>query len=452
MFYISGKNGQPAAKPLIKSGFTRRSNTMEQLKTIGSCQDNAGRQHGSGREKRLQDDLESRQLKERMEKISHKIMVLSGKGGVGKSTVAVNLALALALEGKRVGILDLDFHGPSIPKLLHLEGAPLKMADNQIIPVEFAHGIQVMSMGFLLPNENAAVIWRGPIKMGAIKQLLSEVCWGELDYLIIDFPPGTGDEALSAAQLLPESDGAVIVTTPQDLSLTDVRKSIDFCRQVKVPIIGVIENMSGLACPHCRTLIDVFKQGGGEIMAKELNVPFLCRIPLEPLIVKASDQGTPFIHYHGETEAAKAFSIAVTPLLNLKNNNEDKNMKTKPATTGNASAKSVKIAVPIENGRLCNHFGHCENFALMDVDRDKKIILRREDIPAPPHEPGLLPRWLQERGVNTIIAGGMGSRALGLFAERGIQVIVGAAPGEPEAIVRSHLDGVLVTGQNVCDH
>ncbi|MFH1079178.1 MAG: iron-sulfur cluster carrier protein MrpORP [Pseudomonadota bacterium] len=425
---------------------------MEQLKTIGGCQNNTVQPQGAGREKRLQDYLESQQLKERMDKISHKVMILSGKGGVGKSTVAVNLALALALEGKRVGILDLDFHGPSIPKLLRLEGHPLKMADNQIIPLEFAYGIQVMSMGFLLPNENAAVIWRGPLKMGAIKQLLSEVRWGELDYLIIDFPPGTGDEALSAAQLLPESDGAVIVTTPQDLSLTDVRKSIDFCRQVKVPIIGVIENMSGLVCPHCQTLIDVFKRGGGEMMAKELNVPFLCRIPLEPLIVEASDQGAPFIYNFGETEAAKAFAKAVEPLLDLKDNHKEKDMKATPETLRGATENAVKIAVPIENGQLCNHFGHCETFAFMDVDINKKIIVRREDIPAPPHEPGLLPIWLQEKGVNTIIAGGMGSRALGLFAERGIQVIVGASQADPETIVRNYLADVLVTGQNVCDH
>lgn len=425
---------------------------MEHLKTIGSCKINAGQEHGAGREKLLQEYAESQQLKERMDKISHKIMILSGKGGVGKSTVAVNLALALALEGKRVGILDLDFHGPSIPKLLRLEGRPVKMADNQIIPVEFAYGIQVMSMGFLLPNENSAVIWRGPLKMGAIKQLLSEVRWGELDYLIIDFPPGTGDEALSAAQHLPESDGAIIVTTPQDLSLTDVRKSIDFCRQVKVPIIGVIENMSGLVCPHCQTVIDVFKRGGGEVMAKEMNVPFLCRIPLEPLIVEASDQGTPFIYHHGKTEAAKSFAKAVEPLLHLKDNHKDKDMKATPAMTSKETAKAVKIAVPIENGRLCNHFGHCETFALLDADIEKKTIIRREDIPAPPHEPGLLPSWLQERGVNMIIAGGMGSRALGLFAERGIHVIVGAAPGDPETIARNYLDDILVTGQNVCDH
>jgi len=425
---------------------------MKHLKTIDSCPSQSTSGQENGQEKRLPEYTESQRLRASMDRIDHKIMVLSGKGGVGKSTVAVNVAVALGMEGLKVGILDLDFHGPSIPKLLHLEGQPLRTADNRILPVEFAYGIQVMSMGFMLPNENAAVIWRGPLKMSAIKQLLSEVCWGDLDYLIIDFPPGTGDEALSAAQLLPESDGAIIVTTPQDLSLTDVRKSIDFCRQVKVPIIGIIENMSGLVCPHCQTVIDVFKRGGGEIMAKELNVPFLCRIPLDPLIVNASDQGKPFIYHCGETEAAKAFTKVVEPLLNLKDKYEDKNMNENPEIIGNASATAVKIAVPIENGQLCNHFGHCENFAIVDVDLTKKAIGKREDIPAPPHEPGLLPGWLQERGVNTIIAGGMGSRALGLFEEKGIQVIVGAAPADPETIIRNYLDGILTTGQNVCDH
>ena len=425
---------------------------MKHLKTIDSCQSQSTSGQGDGRGKRLQEYTESQRLQASMDRIDHKIMVMSGKGGVGKSTVAVNMAVALGLEGLKVGILDLDFHGPSIPKLLHLEWQTLRTVYNQIQPVEFAYGIQVMSMGFMLPNENAAVIWRGPLKMSAIKQLLSEVCWGELDYLILDFPPGTGDEALSAAQLLPESDGAVIVTTPQDLSLTDVRKSIDFCRQVKVPIIGIIENMSGLVCPHCQTVIDVFKRGGGETMAKELNVPFLCRIPLDPLIVDASDQGMPFIYHYGETEAARAFAKAVEPLLNLKDKCKDKNMNEKPELIGSTSANTVKIAVPIENGQLCNHFGHCENFALIDVDLTKKVLGRREDIPAPPHEPGLLPGWLQERGVNTIIAGGMGSRALGLFEEKGIQVIVGATPSNPETIIRNYLDGILATGQNVCDH
>jgi Mrp family chromosome partitioning ATPase len=254
-------------------------------------------------------------LENRMAQIKHKIMILSGKGGVGKSTVAVNIAVALGLEGKKVGILDADFHGPSIPTLLHLNGKSLKAGENGIEPIDFVEGVKVISIGFFMAEQDKAVIWRGPMKISVLKQLLAEVNWGELDYLIIDFPPGTGDEPLSVAQLIPDADGAIIVTTPQDLSLIDVRKSIDFCRQLKLPILGVIENMSGLVCPHCEQVIDVFKRGGGEKMAGETGVPFLGRIPIEPLIVEASDNGKPFIYHYGETKAAEAFNKAIQPIL-----------------------------------------------------------------------------------------------------------------------------------------
>jgi len=254
-------------------------------------------------------------LVNRMAQIQHKIMVLSGKGGVGKSTVAVNVAVALAMEGKKVGILDVDFHGPSIPTLLKLNGNLLKAGNDGILPVDFVEGIKVMSIGFLLQEQDKAVIWRGPMKINVIKQLLAEVDWGYLDYLVLDFPPGTGDEPLSVAQLIPDSDGAIIVTTPQDLSLIDVRKSIDFCKQLNVPVLGVIENMSGLVCPHCGKVVDVFKRGGGEKMAGEMGVPFLGRIPIEPLIVEASDNGKPFIYHYGKTLAAQAFAEAIKPIL-----------------------------------------------------------------------------------------------------------------------------------------
>ncbi|HVO65130.1 MAG TPA: Mrp/NBP35 family ATP-binding protein [Syntrophales bacterium] len=266
-------------------------------------------------DKKVRDFTEDMALANHMSLIKHKIMVLSGKGGVGKSTVAVNVAVALAMEGKQVGILDVDFHGPSIPTLLHLEGKPVKAGDAGIEPVEFVEGIKVMSIGFFMPKQDRAVIWRGPMKINVIKQLLAEVDWGFLDYLVIDFPPGTGDEPLSVAQLIPGADGAIIVTTPQDLSLIDVRKSIDFCRQLKVPVLGVIENMSGLVCPHCGKVVDIFKRGGGEKMAGEMGVPFLSRIPIEPLIVEASDNGKPFIYHYGKTPAAKAFIKAVQPIL-----------------------------------------------------------------------------------------------------------------------------------------
>ncbi|MBN1382929.1 MAG: P-loop NTPase [Deltaproteobacteria bacterium] len=392
------------------------------------------------------------QLKARMDLVKHKIMVLSGKGGVGKSTVAANIAVALAMEGKQVGILDVDFHGPSIPKLLHLEGQHLGVGENEMIPVEYVHGIKVMSLGFLMENPDSAVIWRGPLKIGVIKQLLSEVRWGELDYLVIDFPPGTGDEPLSVAQFLPNADGAVIVTTPQDLSLSDVRKSIDFCRKLNMKVIGVIENMSGMVCPHCGQVVDVFKKGGGQLMAGEMGVPFLGRIPLDPQIVEASDEGVPFVYHYNKSEAAKAFSKAVVPLLALEDGDTKPEATLTTLTKKEDDMKSIKIAVPVVNGLLSAHFGHCETFALVNVDTEAKTILNTEELPAPPHEPGLLPRWLHEKGADLIIAGGMGSRAQGLFEENGIRVIIGAPTDTPEAIVKSYLDGALVTGDNICDH
>jgi ATP-binding protein involved in chromosome partitioning len=279
----------------------------------GSQQEN--KEGGNVPDEKLKAFVEDMTLQDRMAQIKHKIMVLSGKGGVGKSTVAVNIAIALGLEGKKVGLLDADFHGPSIPTLLRLTGKTLKAGENGIEPIEFVENVKVISVGFFIPEQDQAVIWRGPMKISVIKQLLTEVNWGELDYLIIDFPPGTGDEPLSVAQLIPEADGAIIVTTPQDLSLVDVRKSINFCKQLNLPVLGVIENMSGLVCPHCQEVIDVFKTGGGEKMANETGVPFLGRIPIEPLIVESSDNGKPFIFHHGQTKAAEAFNKVVQPIL-----------------------------------------------------------------------------------------------------------------------------------------
>ena len=392
---------------------------------------------------------QSENLKDRMGQIKHKILVLSGKGGVGKSTVAVNFAVALALEGKKVGILDTDFHGPSIPTLLNLDKAHSLSDGTSILPIDFIKGIKVMSMGFLLPNQDDAVIWRGPMKMNAIKQLLTEVNWGELDYLIIDFPPGTGDEPLSVAQLIPNSDGAIIVTTPQELSLNDVRKCINFCKQVNVPVLGVIENMSGLTCPHCGTVIDIFKKGGGETMAKQMKVPFLGSIPVEPMIVEASDSGKPFVYHYSKTEAAKAFTRAITPILSI----EEKEMPEPEVTLPEKKAQTLfRIAVPVVQDRLSPHFGHCEEFTFFDVDTENKKILRKESIPAPPHEPGLLPAWLHEKGTDFILAGGMGQRAQGLFEENGIRVLIGAPSDNPQTIVENYLSGTLKLGENICDH
>jgi len=336
-----------------------------------------------------------------------------------------------------------------------LKGELFKAADGDgILPVESSYGIKVVSLGFALGHSDEAVIWRGPMKMGVIKQLLTDVQWGDLDDLIVDFPPGTGDEPLSIAQLIPESDGAVIVTTPQDLSLQDVRKSINFCRQLKIPVLGVIENMSGLMCPHCGKMIEVFKRGGGEAMAREMGVPFLGRIPMDPQIVGGADEGKPFVYHYRETGSAQAFLRAIQPVLQLQKQSkpETGRIARMPQSIKEKEMKTLKIAIPMAAGSLCQHFGHCEQFALYDVDADTKTILKTTMVIPPPHEPGLLPTWLQEQGADIIIAGGMGSRAQELFVGKGICVVTGASSEAPEKVVAEYLSGVLATGANVCDH
>ncbi|HHS50675.1 MAG TPA: ATP-binding protein [candidate division Zixibacteria bacterium] len=230
-----------------------------------------------------------------MKKIKHKILVLSGKGGVGKSTVAVNLAYGLAQLGKRVGLLDIDIHGPSIGKMTGIGDAHLFSNEKGLIePIE-AGGVKIITMASLLKELDAPVIWRGPMKMKAIDQFLSEVDWGELDFLVIDSPPGTGDEPLSIIQRLPDMSGAVIVSTPQEVAVMDARRTISFARQLGVPILGIIENMSGFVCPHCGEVSEIFKVGGGEKAASEMEVDLLGRLPLEPSIMASSDKGESFV-------------------------------------------------------------------------------------------------------------------------------------------------------------
>ncbi|MHC5079037.1 MAG: P-loop NTPase [Planctomycetota bacterium] len=240
-------------------------------------------------------------------RIRWKVLVLSGKGGVGKSTLAVNLAVSLRLRGLEVGLLDADIHGPSVPVLLGLQESLPNRGDGRIPPARF-EGLKVMSIGFLLPNQTDAVIWRGPMKMAAIRQFLRDVEWGDLDVLVVDCPPGTGDEPLSVIQTLKDADGALVVTTPQDLSLTDVKKSISFCRRLNLPVLGVIENMSGFACPGCGEVSEIFGAGGGRKMAEAMAVPFLGTIPIDPAMVKAGDEGKPFITQAPEAAAAKALT------------------------------------------------------------------------------------------------------------------------------------------------
>jgi Mrp family chromosome partitioning ATPase len=255
-----------------------------------------------------------------LQKIKHKILVLSGKGGVGKSTVAVNLAVALSQEGYDVGILDIDIHGPSIPKMLGVEDKTPDSTENGFVPVFYSPKLKVMSMGFLLQDRDSPVIWRGPLKMSAIKQLIGDFNWGALDYLIVDIPPGTGDEPLSIAQLIPNCDGAIIVTTPQDVALVSVRKSINFVKKMGLRVIGIIENMSGFTCPHCGISIDIFKTGGGLKASKDFNVPFLGKVPLDGQIVETGDSGEPFVVKNNGSDTAKAFVGIVENIENIVNN------------------------------------------------------------------------------------------------------------------------------------
>jgi ATP-binding protein involved in chromosome partitioning len=265
------------------------------------------------RDRSAEREEQERRLKASMQRIRHKVVVLSGKGGVGKSTVTANLAMALASKGNvgRVGVLDADITGPTIPKMLGVRGRRLDGGPTGIFPAVAPLAIRVVSMDFLLPSDETPVIWRGPLKSMAIRQFLSEVVWGDLEFLLVDLPPGTGDEALTIMQSIPSIGGVVIVTIPSEVSQIVVKKAVTFSRQLGAPVLGVIENMSGFVCPKCGTEIHIFKTGGGQKIAEDLAIPFLGRVPLDPRICDDSDKGTPFIIEHSDSPAARAFTEIV---------------------------------------------------------------------------------------------------------------------------------------------
>lgn len=284
---------------------------------------------------------EEQRLKVKMRKIKHKIAIISGKGGVGKSTVTVNLAMAFAMHGyaKRVGILDADITGPCVPKMIGLHGQRLPASPAGIFPALGPLGIKVVSMDFLLPSEESPVIWRGPLKMRAISQFLSDIVWGELEFLFIDLPPGTGDEPLSIMQLIPEMDGVVIVTIASEVSQIVVKKAVTFSRKLGIPVIGVIENMSGFVCPKCGTEIDIFKVGGGRRIAEDLSIPFLGSIPLDPEICRDSDNGMPFITEHVNSPATKAFTEIVKKIEHFLEQKERLENTSKPSSRERGTKK-----------------------------------------------------------------------------------------------------------------
>ncbi len=246
-------------------------------------------------------------IRERLDRINRKIIVMSGKGGVGKSTVTVNLANALVDAGKTVGILDTDLHGPNVAKMLGCESGALESADGQnFIPVKVRDGLFVVSLSFALNSSSDPVIWRGPMKIAVIKQFLGDVEWGNLDYLLIDTPPGTGDEQLTVIQAIPEMTGSIIVTTPQDVAILDARKSVNFSRKLGVAVLGIIENMSGLICPDCGKEIPIFGKGGGVKMSQEMDTPYLGSIPLEMHLREYEDEGVSALEKSPESKSTKA--------------------------------------------------------------------------------------------------------------------------------------------------
>jgi len=406
----------------------------------GSCQ------HGA------EVDPQDLAIQESLSLIKHKFLVMSGKGGVGKSSVSANLAVALSEKGAKVGLMDVDLHGPDIPRMLGLKGLLGISADNRMVPKAYSDNLKVVSVESLAQDQDEAVIWRGPLKMHVIRQFISDVHWGRLDYLIIDSPPGTGDEPLSIAQTIPGAK-AIIVTTPQEISLADIRKSISFCRTVNMPVFGLIENMSGFACPHCGESMELFGTGGGLKTALAMNVPFLGRIPFDPGLVKCGDAGESYMEKYPDSEATEAYNQIVEKI--------GEGSRTETAVTESTQNKQgneeqrkekgvMKIAIPIAEGKLTAHIGHAAEFAIVHIEKEE--VKDKGLLTPPPHEPGVLPKWLHELGVDVIIAGGMGQKAITLFGENGIKVVTGAPSLAPEELAQQYLSNSLVPGANVCDH
>lgn len=310
-------------------------------------------------------DQQDKRVREQLSKIKHKIMVMSGKGGVGKSTIAVNIAVGLSLQDFMVGLLDLDLHGPSIPQMLGARDLKLsRRPDGRLGAIKYSPNLKFLSIEPLLPSEDSAVIWRGPIKISAIKQFIGDIDWGELDYLIIDAPPGTGDEPLTIAKTIPDAY-ALIVTTPQEVSLIDVKKSIRFCQKVKMRILGIVENMSGFICPHCGKPVDLFKRGGGQRLAEEMGIRFLGKIPVDPRIVDTGDRGKPLVGAYPESITAEAFDNLIRNIISA----------TEEMIRDVAEEKYMRIAIPVSTPtKFQPDLKKADLFALYDVENGKVLV------------------------------------------------------------------------------
>lgn len=398
-------------------------------------------------------DLE---IRECLSHIRNKILVMSGKGGVGKSSVAAYLSVSLAKRGFKVGLMDVDLHGPSIPRMLGLRGTiGPGSKDGKASPVPYLPNLDVISIEPLMGEDrDRATIWRGPLKIGVIRQFIADIEWRDLDFLIIDSPPGTGDEPLTVAQTIPDAR-ALIVTTPQEISLADVRKSINFCRNVNMKILGIVENMSGFKCPHCGESIELFKSDGGMLTAKKEGIAFLGSLPLDPLVVQSGDSGSMAILDDESSPFTRAFMDMAARVVR----EVEEDGAAGPGGSEDSREEGGEVApepgsrilaVPVSDGKLCSHFGHCDQFAFI-MTKDGKITGSEMRTP-PPHEPGVLPQWISDQGASVVICGGLGDRAKQLLVEKGIEVITGAPMDAPESLANQYLSDTLITGDNVCDH
>jgi len=376
----------------------------------------------SGAQEQQQSE-EDKALCRTLAQIRHKILVMSGKGGVGKSSVAVTLALSLARAGHKVGLMDVDIHGPNVLRMLGLN-EPFDLASGQFqVPPEIFHNLKVISIEAVMRDREMAVIWRGPLKHQLIRQFLTEIQWGFLDYLIIDAPPGTGDEPMSVAQTIPEAK-ALIVTTPQEISLADVRKSINFCQKINLEILGLVENMSGYHCPHCGKDLPLFRQGGGEKTAQAAKIPFLGSLPFDPQVVEAADQGqiveldpekSPF--FEGMRPIVKYLAKVLPP---------------QPAR----EPGELRFAVPVDNGKVAAQPTRAPQIALITVKEG--AITNKETMPRPDLDPANFMIWLENLGVSHL-AGNLADAAKALLEKKGIEVIAPSADKTPEQLVEAYV-------------
>lgn len=380
------------------------------------------------------------------------IAIISGKGGVGKSLVTSLLATYLRRTGKyRVGILDADITGPSIPKLFGVDEIKPQITEDGIYPVSSRTDIQLMSINLLLEEPDSPVVWRGPILANTVKQFWTDVIWGDLDFMFLDMPPGTGDVPLTVFQSIP-LEGIIIVTSPQDLVSMIVKKAVNMAKMMNIPILGLIENMSHVICPHCGDIIKLFGDSVTADIALEWGIPYLGSLPIDPDLARLCDAGQiEQVQKEYLTEAIKALEkVPPKPArfskITVNASPEIVSEKSEPAKGNDIK----KVAIASEGPTVCEHFGHCEGFTIYTTESGK--ITQQEYLPNPGHKPGLLPNLLNDNGVHVIIAGGMGGGAIDIFNEKGIDVITGAK-GPLDRAIEKYLTGNLISTGSVChDH